>query len=400
MMRILQVNSVYGRGSTGRIVQSIGADLVANGEDSYVAYGRGGATDEGNLIRVGSGLDVARHGIRSRLLDQHGLGSARPTEQLVNHIKRLHVDVIHLHNIHGYFLNYEVLFAYAKIARTPVIWTLHDCWSFTGHCAYFTYVECDKWRTSCGACPQRSSYPASIARDCSHENFRRKREAFMGHSNLTIVTPSRWLAELVSDSMLQEYPTRVIPNDPDFGVFKPTRSDWKLRMGLEGRYLILGVAANWEDRKGLRYIVGLAPHLRTDEVVIIVGNLPRGAKLPMRYFHIHATQDAAELAAIYTASDVLVNPTLEDNYPTTNLESMACGTPVVTFDTGGSAEIIARGQGRVVPTKSVCALREALDDLRSKRPTSSDTAGKRSLLPRPPVTMSEHYLGLYREILA
>lgn len=399
-MRILQVNSVYGRGSTGRIVQSIGANLAANGDDSYVAYGRGAATEENNLIRVGSGIDVARHGARSRVLDQHGLGSVRPTEELVNHIRDLQLDIIHLHNIHGYYLNYEVLFGYAKNAGTPVIWTLHDCWPFTGHCAYFTYAECDKWRTTCRVCPQSSLYPASIARDYSRENFRRKREAFTGHDNLTIVTPSRWLAALVRDSILQEYPTRVIQNDPDFGVFKPTQSDWKLRMGLVGRYLILGVAAHWEDRKGLRYLAGLAPNLRGDEVVIIVGKLPRGAKLPVGVVHIPATQDAGELAAIYTASDVLVNPTLEDNYPTTNLEAMACGTPVVTFDTGGSAETIARGKGRVVTQKSGPALREALDDLRLNPPISSDIGGEGALLPRPSVSMSEHYRGLYQEILA
>lgn len=399
-MRVLQVNSVYGRGSTGRIVEEIGASLNANGHDGFVAYGRGNAPTGNGFIRVGNGRDVLQHGVRSRVLDQHGLGSVNPTEALVQRIKEVGFDVIHLHNIHGYYLNYEVLFEYTKSAAIPLIWTLHDCWPFTGHCAFFTYVECDKWRSHCHNCPQKAAYPTSIARDNSYENFERKRDAFAGQDNLTVVTPSHWLANLASASTLAEYPTRVIPNDPNLDAFKPVQSKWKRKMGLEGMYVILGVANYWEHRKGLHFLENLAPELRPDEVVVIVGNVPRGTKLPERFLHIRATEDIAELAAIYTASDVYVNPTLEDNYPTTNLEAMACGTPAITFDTGGSGETISRGHGRVLTEKTSAALRAAIDDLRATPLASSSMAEKHTLLRPSDVTMSQQYLKLYEEVLA
>lgn len=398
-MRILQVNSVYGLGSTGRIAQSIATNLVSHGDESFVAYGRDSASGTKSLIKVGTALDTVRHGLRSRLLDQHGLGSARPTDVLINHIKRLNVDLIHLHNVHGYYLNYERLFGYMRSVGIPVVWTLHDCWAFTGHCAYFTYAECEKWRTHCHACPQKKSYPASLGRDYSYGSFIRKREAFTGQRNLTIVTPSTWLGSLVSDSILREYPRRVIPNDPDFDTFKPTASDWKQRKGLGGKFLVLAVANYWEDRKGLRFLQDLAPHLRSDEVIVVVGNLPRGVQLTGQFVHVRATHDSAELAAVYSACDVFVNPTLEENYPTTNLEAMACGTPVITFDTGGSGETVARGQGQVLTSKSAVALREAIDRLQSERTPPRDSESASSLLPRPSVTMPEQYRSLYQEVL-
>lgn len=399
-VRILQVNSVFGRGSTGRVVESVASHLKSEGDDSFVAYGRGDTINEPGFLRIGGSLDVATHGLKSRFLDMHGLGSTRATKEFVSRVQSLAVDVIHLHNVHGYYVNYEVLFDYAKSARIPIVWTMHDCWPFTGHCAFFTYVQCDRWANHCHSCPQKKSYPRSIGIDNSIQNFDRKRAAFSGHSQLIVVTPSRWLANLAASSVLQGYETRVIRNDPDFGVFHPTPSDWRRRTGTDGKYVILGVANVWEDRKGLRYLQDLARTLREDEVLVVVGALQRGTTLPDQVIHVAATHDARELAAIYATSDVFLNPTLEDNYPSTNLEALACGTPVVTFDTGGSAEALERGFGRVTTENTTRGLRQAIDELREVTPPLNDAPGYTGLLRRQETTMAEQYRNLYQEVLA
>lgn len=398
-MRIVQINSVYGRGSTGRIAADIHRSARAAGHQSWVAYGRATA-DEENVQRFGNGVDFLTHVAATLTLDAHGLWSRRATRSLVSWLEEKQPDVVHLHNIHGFYANYPILFAGLRRLGRPVVWTLHDAWTFTGHCAYFTAVDCEKWRTGCGKCPQKLAYPPTLLLDGSARNFQLKQDAFADMPNLTLVSPSSWLVDLAGQSFLERADRRVIANDPAWAVFRPTASTWRTQHGLEDRFLILAVANIWEDRKGLRFVHELAPLLRDDETVVVVGRLGRGVHLPPRFVHVEATQDAAELAAIYSTADVFINPTLEDNYPTTNLEAAACGTIPVTFDTGGSGESAARGGGVVTREKSARALRETIDELRASgvRPLEPGTVRPARLQPGE-ASMADQYLALYDEVL-
>lgn len=343
-MKVLMINSVCGIGSTGRICTDIAEHLTADGHDCRIAYGRNGNVPEKALPyakRIGTDLDVKVHGLLTRVFDAHGFGSRRATIQFVNWMKKYDPDIIHLHNLHGYYLHVGVLFDVLKEMRKPVIWTLHDCWAFTGHCPHFSAAECEKWKTKCHACTEKWHYPASMLLDRSKSNYEHKKALFSGADNLTIVTPSYWLSELAKESFLKEYPVIVIPNGIDTGVFHATEGNFRTRYQLGEKKIVLGVANIWDDRKGLTDLVQLSNILGYDYVVVIVGLSPEQREaLPKTMIGITRTESVKALAEIYTAADVFVNPTYEDTYPTVNLEAQACGTPVITYRTGGSAESV------------------------------------------------------------
>ena len=348
-MNILQINSVCGIGSTGRIATDLHAILLSQGHQSTVAFGRDTAKNCKQTIRVGNCIDNYLHVVRTRLFDTHGFGSATATKTLIAKISELNPDVIHLHNLHGYYLHIGLLFDYLKQASKPVIWTLHDCWALTGHCAYFDFVGCNRWKCECHDCPLKLEYPKSLFLDRSQRSYQQKKELFTGVQDLTIVTPSKWLRALVKESFLQAYPVTVIHNGIDLKVFKPTSSDFRRRYKLEDKFLLLGVASFWNERKGYRYIIDLAKQLRPDEKIVLVGVSEKQSKqLPAGIIGMAKTNSTVELAEIYSAADLFLNPTLEDNFPTTNLEALACGTPVVTFNSGGSPECLVDGCGLVV----------------------------------------------------
>jgi len=366
-LKVLQINSVCGRGSTGRIVLDIHKALIEEGHESLVAYGRESATGCENAIRIGTRKDIYAHGLYTRIFDKHGLGSQKATRHFLKDIERESPDIIHLHNIHGYYLNYEILFRFLKDFGKPVIWTFHDCWPFTGHCVYFTYVGCERWQRICHDCLQKRSYPGSLFFDNSKRNFERKRKVFTGVKDLTIVTPSKWLAGLVKQSFLRDYEVVVIPNGIDTTVFRPVQSDFKRRHDIEDRFMILGVANVWDQRKGLKYFLELADILENDEVIVLVGLTKKQVEnLPENIIGITRTHNVQQLVEIYSAADVFVNPTLEETFGMTNLEAQACGTYVITFDSGGTKEtIIDSSHGTVCGEKTTKALRKVLNDLRT-----------------------------------
>jgi putative colanic acid biosynthesis glycosyltransferase len=348
-MKVLQINSVCGVGSTGRIATDIDKILKVEGNESYIAFGRGNPKLSDTTIKVGSQLDNYIHVAKTRFFDKHGFASKKATKDFINRIEELDPDIIHLHNIHGYYINIEVLFEYLKKANKPVVWTLHDCWPFTGHCSYFDYVGCDKWLTECHNCPQTKNYPSSFIVDNSRDNFYKKKEFFTGINNLTIVTPSNWLAGIVKKSFLKDYHVEVINNGIDLEVFRPIDSDFREKLDIKDKFIILGVAGTWEKRKGYEYFYYLSKEISEDEVIVMVGLTEKQIKeLPENIIGIKKTDSVMELAEIYSAANVFVNPTLEDNFPTTNLEALACGTPVITFDTGGSVESVKDGTGYIV----------------------------------------------------
>lgn len=411
-MKIAIINSVCGYGSTGRIVLDLAGTYMQAGHECILAYGRGSISKKvkheflekfqkscvfyrigGKLAKVNNGI----HGIESRLCDHHGFSSRLATKRLIEWLRQEKPDVLHLHNLHGYYVNVEQLFRYIKEENVRVIWTLHDCWSYTGHCSYYDYAKCTKWRDGCQNCPQKKEYPGSILWDRSAQNYAKKEGIFTGVQRLTIVTPSEWLKAQVGLSFLKAYPTVVIRNGIDLHTFSealepelPVKTQQP-----QTNYMVLGVASVWTKRKGIRHFVSLAKHLPENYKIRLVGLTSkqcqkleeRKKKAPYlrKIMGILRTASAEELAGYYRSADVYVNPTLEDNFPTTNLEALACGAPVVTFQTGGSPECLGTGQsgdqkifscGLVVPkedTKGLChAVRkicEAPADLRKKQRT-------------------------------
>ncbi len=347
-MKILQINTVCGTGSTGRIAVDIQNILKKNGHEGYIAYGRGKANCENN-IKIGDKKDFYFHAVKTRLFDKHGFGSKKSTLDFIKKVKKIKPDIIHLHNIHGYYINIEILFQYLKESSIPVVWTLHDCWAFTGHCSHFDYANCYKWRRYCEKCPEKGSYPKSILVDNSYKNFEVKKLLFTDVNNLVIVTPSKWLADLVKCSFLNSFEVKVINNGIDLEVFKPTESDFRLKNSLENCFLILGVASVWSRRKGLEYFLKLSEKISEDEKIILIGLSKKQINLlPKNIIGIEKTNNVKELAEIYSSVDVFANPTLEETFPTTNLEALACGTPIVVFDSGGASESVDNSTGFIV----------------------------------------------------
>lgn len=351
-MKVLQINHVYKNGgSTGRIVYDLKNILLDKGFDPYVAFGyEYKKTNDEHTYKIESIPELKVNILKTRLFAKHAFYNTWQTKRLLKWIDNLKPDIIHLHNIHGHYINVAMLFDYIKKHKTPVVWTLHDCWSFTGWCAYFDYSNCDKWCTECKKCPSRRDYPYSWFFDRSKSNFKRKRECFCGVENLTIVTPSKWLAELTSHSFLSEYPIEVINNGIDLNVFSPQETDFKKRYKINDRKMILAVSMGFEKRKGIDYIFELAKRIDNSKEVLVLLGVEKNKinKVPQNIICIAKTSDVNLLTQAYSAADVFINPTLEDNFPTTNLESLACGTPVITFRTGGSPESIFEGCGEVV----------------------------------------------------
>lgn len=356
-MRVLLINSVCGIRSTGRICTDIADELTADGHEVKIAYGREIVPPQYKkyAVKIGSEIDQKLHGIRTRLLDEHGFGSKKATEKFLKWADAYNPDIVWLHNIHGYYINIELLFSWIKKRpEMQVKWTLHDCWPFTGHCTHFMVEKCRQWKTHCFRCVQKKRYPSSFLKDNSKKNFDRKKEAFTGVENMTLITPSQWLADLVKQSFLNEYLVEVHYNTIDTTIFKPTQSDFREKHGLLNKKIILGVASVWNERKGLNDFIKLSEIIDDRYVIVLVGlDKSQIKQIPERIIAIGRTNRTRELAEIYTAADVFFNPTYEDNYPTVNLEAEACGTPVVTYRTGGAPETIKRTDSVVVPIGSI-----------------------------------------------
>ena len=368
MKRLLQINPVVRVStSTGRIMQEIGELAMQNGWESYVAYSKGRdgiRTCASHTIPIGNKWDTWMHGLETRLLDRHGLASVSVTYDFIKHLKEISPDIVHIHNIHGYFLNYPVLFEYLSKSGIPVVWTVHDCWLYTGHCYYYSYIQCNKWESGCGDCPQKRKFPASWWLDRSARNYQDKREAFtsMPHDKLTIVPVSDWIRGEMSRSFLKGYPFRVIHNGIDTEVFTVYGAEEvKRKYGWQGKHVLLGVASIWSEEKGLPDFIKLAQQLRDDEMIVLVGvTEEQKSQLPQNVYGIRRTENIRELAQLYSAADVFVNPTWQDNYPTVNLEAIACGTPVVTYRTGGSVEAVTEDTGFIVEQGDVKGLLDAV----------------------------------------
>lgn len=379
-MTIFEINSIP-YGSTGRIMFQIADAVEKNGGTAYTSASytkpRGEAFPE-HYYRIGGIAGKTAHILLAKLTGRHGCYSRFSTRRLIEKIRKAQPDVIHLHNMHGWYLNWPMLFGYLKQAGIPVIWTLHDCWAFTGHCAYFTEIGCNKWKSVCKNCKLYRNYPGCFVDD-SEKQFDLKKKCFTGIDRLTIVTPSQWLADLVKESFLKDYHTVVIHNGIDLEKFKPAASNFRKQYHLENKIVLLGVAFDWSPRKGIEDFKRLAQELPEEYAIVLVGVSPKIAEtLPKRIVSIPCTQSQEELAQIYSAVDLFVNPTLEDNFPTVNLEALACGTPVVTYDTGGSPESLTEQCGKVVPYRDYPALKEAVCQMKNVKVAMAQACRERA----------------------
>ena len=368
-MKVLQIN-VSGNLSTGKIAVDIYKTLVQTGHDCKVAFARGTIEKDIPYIKIGNKIDVYTHVAMSRKTDKTGFYSKNATMKFIREMKKYNPDIIHLHNIHGYYINIELLFDYLKKTKKPVVWTLHDCWAFTGHCCYFDFIGCQKWQTKCFDCPQINAYPASY-RDNSESNYVKKKELFTSIDNLTIVTPSQWLAGLVKQSFLSEYPVKVIPNGIDLSIFKPLESKYFDSEEINKKKIILCVASIWTERKGLKDVIELSKILSDEYKIVVVGKL-NGQTVPQNIIHVKRTNNQEELAKLYSQAYAFVNPTYEDNFPTVNIEALACGTPVITYDTGGSPEAIDERCGLIAKKRNAESILECIENLKKMQIESSE----------------------------
>ena len=350
-MKYLFINSVAGFGSTGRIAAETCRELMKEGHECVLAFGRDKANcDDIPTVQIGSPMDYKLHGIRSRLLDDHGFGSKGATVKFLQWVKQYDPDVIWLHNVHGYYIHIGELFTYLRSCGKKIIWTLHDCWSFTGHCAYFDFACCEKWKTGCEDCPQKGSYPASLLRDNSRSNYQQKKELFTGIDNLSLIVPSHWLESRVKQSFLKDYPVEVVYNTINREIFRPTPGTLREQYGLEGKKIVLGVASVWDARKGLQDFVELSALLDESYKIVLVGlNEKQIESLPETMLGIPRTNSMTELAQWYSAADIFVNPSTEETFGMTAMEARCCGTEAVVYQNTACEEIVEQFGGIAVP---------------------------------------------------
>lgn len=363
------INCVCGIRSTGRICTDLADRFIANEDEVRIAYGRMEEVPEkyrSIAVQIGGKKDLVLHVLRTRLLDQHGFGSGRATARFLRWAEEYQPDLLWLHNIHGYYINVEMLFYWIK--RHPemqVNWTLHDCWAFTGHCAYFTSVRCDQWKKCCQVCPQLKQYPKCYGFSSVCRNYDRKKRAFTGVPNMKLITPSKWLADRVEESFLKEYKIEVQYNKINKGIFKPTKSNFRVQYGILDRIIVLGVASTWDDRKGLSDFCQLAKMLSDRYIVVLVGVSEKQIKrLPKNVLGIKGVNNAEKMAEIYTAANIYVNLSIEETFGMTNMEAMSCGTSVLVYEGTACEEAVRQGEGapyRVCP-QQLAAVYDAIID--------------------------------------
>lgn len=400
-LKLLQINVAANWGSHGRIAEEIGLEAMAQGWESYIAYGRYANPSKSHIVKIGDLFDHCLHGAQSLLLDRHGLASCGPTKKLIREIEQIKPDLIHLHNIHGFYLNYPILFRYLSTVDIPVVWTLHDCWAFTGHCAWPIHGHCDRFQEQCCHCPlQSKGYPKSFLLDRSRSNFKLKKRYFRSLQDLHLVTVSRWLEQQVRLSFMQDMDIRSIYNGLDTEVFRP--SGTPPTSVTDGHPLVLGVCNAWYDWKGLDDMAVLRELLPDDYEVMVVGvNEDQMHRLPEGITCIRRTDSVSQLAEIYSQADVFVNPSKVESFGMTTAEALSCGTPSIVYDTSACPEVVDNLTGRVVPLGDVNALAKAVMEICSLpgREAMRQACRERAIRLFNRQDRYKEYLQLYNEVL-
>ena len=385
-MKIVLINTCL-YGSTGRIMEQISRVAQEAGHNTWMVSSyerpklRNKKYSRQNII-IGDFLSLYLHIGLGHLTGLSGMFSIVSTMRLIKKLEKIQPDIVHLHNLHDCYVNIPMLFRYLKNSKIPVIWTLHDCWSFTGHCAYFDYVDCNKWKTGCQKCPQFRKYPISYI-DNSRYMYKLKKKWFNAVKDMILVTPSQWLETLVKQSYLKDFPTKVINNGIDLSLFKPRLTGFREKYGISSqKHIVLGVAYCWNHRKGLDIFVELSKRLDNDKYQIVLVGIDgkQETRLPKNVIAIRKAQNQQELAEIYTAADVFVNPTREDIFGLVNIEALACGIPVITFNSGGSPECITETTGIVVERNNVDEMEKEIVRICKTRPYSKEECIERAHL--------------------
>lgn len=369
-MKLLQICNEGNTGSVGTIAESLGTFVIEKGWESYIAFARFERGSNSKLIRIGSELDVITHGIESRIFDNDGFCSRNATKRLINKIEDIKPDLIHLHHLHGYFINVEILFNFLLHSNIPVVWTFHDCWSFTGHCTYFDYVDCDKWKSHCNSCPQKHEYPKSIFLDNSKNNFSKKRKLFTSISRMTVVSVSNWLDKLVEQSFFKDSNHLCIYNGIDLELFKPINNSdvIKNKYNINKKFVILGVATTWDRRKGLNDFIELSKYIKNEEIIVLVGLSKEQRRiLPSNVLGLPRTENRIELAHLFAASDVFLNLSTEETFGLTTAEALASGTPAIVYNKTASPELVNSKTGFVVEKNDYLSIIEAIDEIKKNK---------------------------------
>ncbi len=364
MPKVLQINSVLNTGSTGRIVEQLSDYLISKEWETYIAYGRYGNTSNSKSIKIGNDLDIKLHGLKSRLFDNHGLNSIKATKQLLVETDNIKPDIIHLHNLHGYYVNYEILFSYLSIAEIPVVITMHDCWLITGHCTFFSDINCIKWKTECNTCPKIKNYPKSFFVDNSKRNYNLKKKLFTAIDNVTLVPVSYWLSGIVKESFLNNRKLHVIHNGVDLQSFHPVNSSKKIKnkYSIGDKKILLGVATSWDARKGIHDYYKLAELISKEYAIVLVGlSKKQIEKLPENILGIERTENVSELNELYSAADIVLNLSYQESFGMTTVEGFASGTPSIVYNCTASPELITSDTGLIVEAGNIQQLLDAIE---------------------------------------
>ncbi len=368
-MKVIQINSTVNKGSTGRIAEQIGKLILERGDESIIAYGRDGNASESKLFKIGDKFDFALHGFYSLFLGRHGEASKQSTYNLINYLNKEKPDILHLHNLHGYYLNFPIFFRYLSNTQSKIVWTLHDCWAFTGHCSHFSDINCIKWKTKCFNCPKKRNYPKSLFFDNSSYFYDLKYELF-NSVPLNIIAVSKWLEGLVKNSFLRTMSINCISNGVDESIFRIQKKDRYLikKYNLDGKTVLLASSTSWAKQKGFDDYLSLSNILSNDEILILLGIPDRlKRKLPKNIIAISRTESVLELAKWYSTADIVLNLSYQESFGLTSVEGFMCGKPTIVYNTTASPElIINKNLGLIVEPGNIRHVADAVKMLKNQ----------------------------------
>lgn len=404
--KLLQINTVVNFGSTGRIVEEIGSLAIKKGWESHIAYGRYDRLSNSSLFKIGDIWDNYYHVLNTRLFDRHGLCSNSATYSLIDQINKIKPNIIHLHNIHGYYLNYEILFDFLNSLKIPLVWTLHDCWPMTGHCTHFDYVKCNKWQQECQKCPQIREYPKSFFFDRSKKNYLLKKKKFSTLNNLTIVSVSKWLNSVVEKSFLSKHLNQIIYNGIDVEIFSDkweNKNEQINELINNNNFIMLGVATDWtKHSKRLEDYISLSEKIDKIDKIVLVGLSKKVIKkLPSNIIGIERTENPKELAALYCIANVTLNLSVEESFGLTTVEGLSCGIPSIVYNCTASPELISQGTGVAVKEGNINEILDAINIIKVNGKTFyKSECRKRALECFDKRDRYNDYLNLYNKLLS
>ncbi|MBQ8969409.1 MAG: glycosyltransferase [Bacteroidaceae bacterium] len=398
---LLIINVALNWGSTGKIVEGIGQLAIKDGWNVYVAHGAR-YFNESSLknYQVETKLGEMFHYVESSLFDAQGRGSRYSTKKFLKVIDSIRPDIVHIHNIHGCFINYPILFDYLREKSIPVVWTLHDCWAMTGHCVHFERTHCEQWKKQCLSCPQKHDFPKSYLFDRCKSNYSLKKRLFTAIEKMKITTVSSWLKGVAELSYLKNFPINVVYNGVDIKLFSHIESNIREQLNIGNNKMLLAVASGFEERKGIYDFAALSKVLPSGYQIVLIGTNENDRNvLPNNVIAISRTNSVKELAEFYSAADVLLSLSYEETFGLTIVEAMACGTPAIVYGNTAQPELITAGTGKIVPTGDIESLVKAIEEVCSKpRETYVETCRKHAMQYEESLSYQK-YLDIYESII-